>query len=340
MSIRENTVGVIDAIEPVILPETAPREKSSMDSPDSGHFDAIIIGGGPAGMTAGVYLARKMINTLLISPDLGGQVLWTSNVENYPGYDVISGFDLSMKFQEQLEEQTIQRRIGDRVVTLEHAETGGMVETEQGARFGYKSLIVASGKRSRSLNVPGEKEFGGRGVTYCATCDGPLYRGQKVAVIGGGNSAVTAAHDLLSLGCEVNLVNFMPGLQADSILVEKAQASNSLTTHTNHQVDAILGKTSVTGIRIHDRETGASVDIECIGVFIEIGLIPNTSFVEDVLTLNEHREIIVDCRCQTNRPGIFAAGDVTNVPNKQIIIAAGEGAKAALGVHAYLLQRA
>ena len=335
----ENAIGIIEKEERDIYPGTETKPVQSMKAPDNGSFETIIIGGGPAGMTAGVYLSRKMINTLLISPELGGQVLWTSDVENYPGYDVISGFELAMKFKEQLEENRIYLRIGDSVETLDIHDNsnGGILHTKQGAEYSFKSLIVASGKRSKLLNVPGEKEFTGKGVTYCATCDGPLYRNQNVAVIGGGNSALTAANDLLSLGCTVNVINFLPGLQADEILIEKAKAHGRIEFYTHYEVDEIYGETTVSGIKIHNRETGESTGINVTGVFIEIGLIPNVSFAGDIFKMNDDKEILINCRCETNIPGIYAAGDVTNVPDKQIIIAAGEGAKAALGVSKYLL---
>jgi len=334
----DSVVEVMDKVDEEIKRGTEPEPKAALETPDSGLFDAVIIGGGPAGMTAGVYLARKMINTLLISSDLGGQVLWTSNVENYPGYNIISGWELATNFKEQLMLQQIYLRIGDSVVGMELTDNGGIIRTGKGSEYSFKSVIVASGKRSRLLNVPGEREFYGRGVTYCSTCDGPLYRGEKVAVVGGGNSALTAANDLLSLGCTVVVVNFFPGLQANAILIEKAKSQEKISFYTNHKVDEIIGDSSVSGIKIHDREAGESLSIDVSGVFIEIGLIPNSSFAEGIMKMNDDKEIFVDCHCQTNVPGIYAAGDVTNVPNKQIIIAAGEGAKAALGVSEYLLK--
>jgi len=333
-----NVIGVIDTVDQDVRRETEPKQKAAVDAPDSGSFDAIIIGGGPAGITAGVYLTRKMISTLLISPDLGGQVLWTSDVENYPGYNVISGWQLTENIKEQLMLQPINLRIGDSVIAMELTSKGGIVRTQMGSEYSFRSLVVASGKRSRPLDVPGEEMFIGRGVTYCATCDGPLYRGQKVAVIGGGNSALTAANDLLSLGCTVVLVNFSPDLRADAVLVEKAEYHDNIMFYANHQVEEISGDSSVSAIKIQNRETGNSLHIDVGGVFIEIGLIPNSSFAEGVLEMNDKKEILVDCRCRTNISGIFAAGDVTNIPDKQIIVAAGEGAKAALGISEYLLK--
>ena len=328
---------VVEIIEPSTLHETQP--KKCLYASDSGDYDAIIIGGGPAGMTAGVYLVRKQIKTLLITPDLGGQVLWTYRVENYPGYDVISGWDLASHFREQLEQQPIHIKYNDKVAALRLSKNGGTVETEQGAEYSFKSLIAASGKKSRPLDVPGEKKLTGRGVTYCATCDAPLYRGQTVAVIGGGNSALTAANELLAIGCTVHLVNNSPSLTADGVLINKAESYGAMTVYMNSEVAEIHGDSVVTGISIRNLNSKELVNIEVTGVFVEIGLIPNTTYARGVLDLNEMEEIIVNCKCETNVPGIFAAGDVTIVPDKQIIIAAGEGAKAALGVSEYLLHK-
>ena len=326
---------MVGFIEPVVDIETKP--KKCIDAPESGEYDAVIIGGGPAGITAGVYLVRKQIKTLLITPDLGGQVLWTSRVENYPGYNVISGFELATHFREQLEQQPIHIKYNDRVVAIRLSENGGTVETESGTEYSFKSLIAASGKRSRPLDVPGEKKFAGRGVTYCATCDGPLYSGQTVVVIGGGNSAFTAANDLLAIGCTVHLVNNTPSLIAESVLIDKARSSGSLTVYLNHEAAEIHGDGVVTGITLRNLDSGERFHIEAAGVFVEIGLVPNSSFAEGILDLNDWDEIMVNCRCETKIPRFFAAGDVTNVPEKQIIVAAGEGAKAALGVSEYLL---
>jgi len=328
---------VVEIIEPSTLHETQP--KKCVNASESGEYDTIIVGGGPAGMTAGVYLVRKQIKTLLITPDLGGQVLWTYRVENYPGYDVISGWDLASHFREQFEQQPVHIKYNDKVVALRLSENGGTVKTELGAEYSFKTLIAASGKRSCPLDVPGEKKLTGRGVTYCATCDAPLYRSQTVAVIGGGNSALTAANELLAIGCTVHLVSNSPSLSADGVLIDKAESYGAMTVYLNNEVAEIHGDSIVTGISIRNLNSKERVNIEVTGVFVEIGLIPNSSYAQGVLDLNDLEEIIVNCKCETSVPGIFAAGDVTVVPDKQIIIAAGEGAKAALGVSEYLLHK-
>ncbi|MFC1511578.1 NAD(P)/FAD-dependent oxidoreductase [Candidatus Latescibacterota bacterium] len=336
---------VIETMPRAIGPETVREEKIQTKSsafitaPDTGSFDVVVIGGGPAGITAGIYLMRKMINTLMITPELGGQVNWTTAVENYPGYMEISGIELAQKYKAQLEQFPLTMRLGDSVVAMEMTKKGGIVRTEGGAEYAFTSVVIASGKRSRKLGVAGEDTLYGHGVTYCATCDGPLYREEEVAVIGGGNSALSVANDLLGIGCTVHVVNIMPDFQADRILVEKAGRHGTVTFHQNHEVTEIHGTRAVEGITIRDRESGTRTRLAVTGVFIEIGLTPNSQFAENVVAMNAHHEIIVDCRCMTDMPSVYAAGDVTNVPNKQIIIAAGEGAKAALAVGDYLLKR-
>ncbi len=337
-----DTINTVHALEnmKIDITTTEPQEKAITETPEKGTFDCIIIGGGPAGITAGIYLARKRINTLLISPELGGQVSWTAEIENYPGYNIVSGYELAEQFKDQLMKLRLFLRIGDKVIAMERYEAGGgTVRTQNGAEYTFKSLVIASGKRPRMLNVPGEKEFAGKGVTFCATCDGPLYKGETVMVVGGGNSGLSAANDLLKLGCKVHLVDIMPNVKADAILIEKVKAYDGITFHLNHQVKEILGDKGVTGVKILDRESGKERIVAVRGVFTEIGLIPNSSFAEGILGMNDKKEILVNCRSMTDKPGIFAAGDVTNVPNKQIIIAAGEGAKAALMVDDYLLRR-
>jgi len=298
-------------------------------------YDLIIVGGGPAGMTAAVYAARKRLNTLLLSKDVGGQVLWTMGVENYMGYQYIEGPELMQKFEEQVKQFPLDQKIGQGASTLSRVDVGFEVRAEGGESYQARAVIVATGKRPRQLNVPGEERLKGRGVTYCAICDGPIFAGEKVAVIGGGNSALEAAYDMVKIGDHVYLVSTTP-LTGDQVLIEKVKEASNLTTLLEHEVLSIEGSNRVESLTVRDLKTGAEKKLEVGGVFVEIGLIPNSDVVRDIVKLNRLGEIEVNCACETGVPGLFAAGDVTNVPEKQIVVAAGEGAKAALAAHKYL----
>ncbi len=304
-------------------------------------YELIIIGGGPAGLTAGVYAARKMLNTLLISTDIGGQLLLTSEVENYLGFYYIEGMELVQKFEEQIHRHPIDMDLGQTVARVEHDPPGFRVLTESGKVFKTLTVVVATGKRSRELTVPGERELVGRGVSYCATCDAPLFSGKDVAVIGGGNSALTAVNDLLNIGAtKIHVVNIRDTLQADPILIEKTRNPEKVNLFSSHEVVEIRGVGGrVANIAIQDRRTGKTQTLEVEGVFIEIGLIPNSECVRGLVKMNQWGEIVTDCYARTSVPGVFAAGDVTTVPEKQIIVAAGDGCKAALAAYAYLLHR-
>jgi alkyl hydroperoxide reductase subunit F len=297
--------------------------------------ELIIVGGGPAGMTAGVYAARKRIDTLLLSKDIGGQVLWTTRVENYMGYQYIEGFELIQKFEEQVRQFPLEQKIGQGLAALSRLNAGFEVRADNGESYQAKAVIIATGKRPRPLNVPGEERLRGKGVTYCAVCDGPLFAGQTVAVIGGGNSAVEAADDMVKIAEHLYLVSLTP-LTGDQILVDKVNETSNLTMFLEHEVVSIAGESRVDGIVIRDVKSGEEKRLEVGGVFIEIGLIPNSELISGVARLNELDEIEVNCKTETGVPGLFAAGDVTNVPEKQIVVAAGEGAKAALQAHKYL----
>ncbi len=298
-------------------------------------YDVVIIGAGPAGMTAAVYCARKKLGTLLLSKDVGGQTLWTNDIENYMGYQFIEGPELVEKFEHQVRQFPIDVKIEEDVVGMIRAQGGFEVLTANGGTYHAKAVIIASGKRPRSLGVPGEERLRGRGVTYCATCDGPLYEGLKVAVIGGGNSAAEAVLDMLKIAAHVYMVSLTP-LTCDQLLVERFKENATLTVYAEHVTQEVLGDPSVSGIRIKDLKTGEEKILEVSGVFVEIGLVPNSDFVKDLVKLNGPGEIEVSCAGETAVPGLFAAGDVTNVPEKQIVVAAGEGAKAALQAHRFL----
>ena len=298
-------------------------------------YELIIIGGGPAGMTAAVYTARKKLNTLLISYDIGGQVLWTSGIENYMGYQFIEGPELMQKFEEQVKQFPLDKKTGDRLSSLSQTNRGFEARTDKGESYQSKAAIVATGKRPRQLNVPGEEKLKGRGVTYCAICDGPLFAGENVAVIGGGNSALEAAEDMVKIAKHVYLVSLTP-LTGDQILIDKVKAANNLTMFMEHEVLEIKGESLVKGIKVRDLKSKQQRELDVGGVFIEIGLIPNSEPFKGIVHLNSFGEIEVSCANETGVPGLFAAGDVTNVPEKQIVVAAGEGAKAALKAHRYL----
>jgi len=298
-------------------------------------YDLMVIGGGPAGLAATVYAARKQLNAVLISQEIGGQMNWTLGIENYLGYQFIEAPELIGKFQSQVDQFPIDQKIGDRVSQVE--KTGGGYEAvmENGERHQSKAAIVATGKRPRMLNVPGERELVGRGVAYCAICDGPVFAGQRVAVVGGGNSALEAVLDMLKIAEHVDMVSLTP-LTGDAVLVDKLPEGDRLAIYTEHQTERIEGDALVEGMVIKDIKSGEEKRLNVTGIFIEIGLVPNSDPVKDLVELNQWGEVPINCSCETALPGLFAAGDVTNVPEKQIVVAAGEGAKAALQAHRYL----
>ena len=298
-------------------------------------YELMIIGGGPAGLAASVYAARKRLKTLLVSADIGGQVNWTLGIENYLGYQFIEGPELIDKFQTQVSQYPIDQKIGYKVSRLEKIEDGFEAITETGDRYQSKVAIFATGKRPRKLNVPGEAELTGRGVTYCAICDGPVFAGQRVAVVGGGNSALDAALDMVKIAEHVDLVSLTP-LTGDAILIDKLAETKNLSIFTEYQTEKIEGQDFAQGMLIIDLKSGEKKRLDVTGVFIEIGLTPNSEAVSGLIELNKWGEVPVSCACETTVPGLYAAGDVTDIPEKQIVVAAGEGAKAALQAHRYL----
>lgn len=300
-------------------------------------LDVTIIGGGPAGMTASIYAARKALSQVLISPDIGGQAAWASEVENYLGYSIISGFELVEKFEDHVKKFGVER-LDDKVITLrKHGGRTFVVKTQGGREFESRSVIVASGRSARNLGVPGEEEFKGRGVTYCATCDAPLFAGEDVAVVGGGNAGLDAAIQLAKISPNVYVIEAEKQLAADKKFQERIRGAKNVTLLLETEVTAILGHKMVEGLKVKDVETGQESTIPVAGVFIEIGSLPNVDFLPPEVKVNKHKEIVIDCACYTSLPGVFAAGDVTNIPNKQIIVAAGEGAKALLSANDYLI---
>ncbi len=295
-------------------------------------FELIIIGAGPAGITASVYASRKGMKPLVITKDIGGQAALSGDIENYIGYQFITGPELAAKFEEHMRKYGMELKENEEVIEIEKKGNAVWVRTDK-STYEAKTAIIASGKRSRELGVSGEKEFKNRGLTYCATCDGPLFSEKDVAVIGGGNSALDATLQLMNIANRIYLINITPQLTGDSIMQEKINESKKVSILNNTQVTAILGDRMVSAVKV--KREGREEMLAVQGVFVEIGLIPNSEFAED-LEKSELGEIKVNSCNQTNIPGIFAAGDVTDVLEKQIIVAAGEGAKAALGAFRHL----
>lgn len=302
--------------------------------------DLIILGAGPAGLTASIYAARKMLDFMVLTKDIGGQAMWSVKVENYLGYTPLSGLELVQKFEEHVEQFGIEIKYDPaiRVEPVKETRTFKVV-TESGSEFEAKSVIVATGKSPRYLNVPGEKEHIGRGVAFCATCDAPLFAGMDVAVVGGGNAALDAAMQLSDIARRVHIVS-IEDWTGDPITQKKLEAKDNVYALKYHEVLEVIGDGMVKGLRVKDRKSGEEKILDVSGVFVEIGSVPNSNVVRGVCELNQAGEIVINCYTETSYPGIFAAGDVSSIPDKQIIIAAGEGAKAALRAYEYLLRRA
>jgi len=317
----------------------ASREAAKLDAKDP--YEVLIVGGGPAGAAAAVYAARKGIRVGVAAERFGGQTNDTMAIENYISVLETAG----PKFSAALEAQV--RHYGVDIMNLQRADklipagADGLVQVqmENGATLKAKTVILSTGARWRNVNVPGEAEYKNKGVAYCPHCDGPLFKGKRTAVIGGGNSGIEAAIDLAGIVEHVTVIEFAEQLKADAVLVNKLHSLPNVTVHTNAQTTAITGDGSkVNGIRFKDRATGNEHHVELAGVFVQIGLVPNTEWLKGTVELSKFGEIVVDAKGHTNVPGVFAAGDCTTVPYKQIVIAAGEGAKAALSAFDHLIR--
>ena len=315
----------------------AKREAEKLAAKES--FDVLIVGGGPAGAAAAVYAARKGIRTGIASERFGGQVLDTLGIENFVSVKETEGPKFALALEEHVRHYDVD------IMNLQRAKRlvprAGLVEVEleSGASLKARSVILATGARWRNVNVPGEQEYRNKGVAYCPHCDGPLFKGKRVAVIGGGNSGVEAAIDLAGVVAHVTLIEFDTKLRADAVLQRKLGSLPNVTTLLNAQTTEITGDGQrVDGLVYKDRGSGETTRVELEGVFVQIGLVPNTEWLKGTVELSRHGEIIVDAKGQTSVPGVFAAGDATTVPFKQIIIAAGDGAKAALGAFDHLMR--
>jgi NADH-dependent peroxiredoxin subunit F len=300
-------------------------------------YDVLVIGGGPAGASAAIYAARKGIRTGIVAERFGGQVLDTMSIENFISVKHTEGPKLVASLEEHVKEYDVDVMNLQRAIRLEKNDLFE-VELENGAILKSKSVIIATGARWRNLGVPGEQEFKNKGVAYCAHCDGPLFEGKHVAVIGGGNSGIEAAIDLAGIVKHVTVLEFMPELKADEVLQKRLYSLPNVTVLKNVQTKEITGTNNVNGITYVERDTGVEKHIELQGVFVQIGLVPNTDWLEGTVERTRFGEIIVDKHGSTNIPGVFAAGDCTNNPYKQIIISMGSGANAALGAFDYLIR--
>jgi NADH-dependent peroxiredoxin subunit F len=301
-------------------------------------YDIAVIGAGPAGLAAAIYAVRKNLSTVVIAFDLGGQLGTTYEVANYPGFQLVTGPDLVQKFLEHVEQYGVEKLIGEKVTAVAIEGRCKVLKTASGREIRAKTVIITTGAQKRKLNIPGEKELAGKGVVYCSTCDGPLFKDLTIAIIGGGNSALEAAIEMDGVAKKIYLVS-RGEWTGDEILQDKVTAAPRVEVLKHHQPVEIHGQERVEGLTIKDLQTDATRHLEVQGVFIEIGLFPQTDFVLDLLETNEQGEILVDRHGQTGVRGIFAAGDATDSHDKQIIIAAGEGAKAALAAFEYLVKQ-
>lgn len=296
-------------------------------------YDVIVVGGGPAGLTAALYSARRGLKTLVLSQDIGGQAATTGTVENYPGFDLVDGFELMMKFKAQAEKYGAAIVL-EEVSGIKKTDDGFFVQSANG-EYSAMALILAQGLTHKHLNVPGEADLVGKGISYCATCDAPLYKGKATAVIGGGNSAMDAALLLAHFSPTVTLITHNAEFRGEKVLIDRIHQTPAIRQITNAMTTEVLGKHVVSGVVITKDGQAETISVE--GVFVEIGFTVNPALMKDLTDLDHRNQIIVDPLTNgTSVPGLFAAGDITTITQKQIVISAGEGAKAALNVHQYL----
>jgi len=299
-------------------------------------WDVAVVGAGPAGLTAALYAARKNLSTILIALDLGGQVGITHLVTNYPGLPVIEGPELVRMMFEQAYMYGLERMLGERVQNIRVDGRAKVLELVSGKEVKARAVIVASGAEKRRLEIPGESEFAGRGVVYCSTCDGPFYRDKTIAIVGGGNSALEAAVEMSGIAKKVYVVSRREW-SADEVLKDKAGSAKQVKALVGYEPLEIAGSEMVEQLTLRNLKTGKTRKLKVDGVFIEVGLSPNSDLVLDLVSTNQRGEVVVDEMGDTGVRGVFAAGDVTATKDKQIVIAAGEGAKAALAAFDYLI---
>jgi alkyl hydroperoxide reductase subunit F len=318
--------------------DTGAAEKKAAELNEREPYEVLIVGGGPAGASAAIYAARKGIRTGVVAERFGGQVMDTVGIENFISVPYTEGPKLVASLEQHVKEYEVE------VITEQSAaklRKGELIEVElaSGATLKSRSVILATGARWREMNVPGEQEYRGKGVAYCPHCDGPLFKGKSVAVIGGGNSGIEAAIDLAGIVKDVTVLEFSDTLRADSVLVKKAESLPNITIIKQAMTTEVLGDgNKVIGLKYKDRMTDESHVVDVAGIFVQIGLVPNSEWLKNSLELTERGEIVIDSHGATSMPGVFAAGDVTATPYKQIIIAMGSGSTAALGAFDYLIR--
>jgi len=332
---RQELSGLLEKLEEQFAPEA-----HSSDQNTRIEADVLVVGGGPAGASAAIYTSRKGLKTVIVAENIGGQVRETKGIENQIGTAYIEGPQLAEQFRNHIDAYDISVYENQRVLNVEDDGSQGYgIQLKGGLYIQAKSIIAATGARWRELNVKGEKEYLGKGVAFCPHCDGPFYKGKEIAVVGGGNSGVEAALDLANICSKVSILEYGPELKADRILLEKVNASENIEVITEAKTLEIVGDGSVaTGLKYENMRDGESVTVPLAGVFIQIGLVPNSSWLNGVVDMTDQGEIKIDECNRTSASGIFAAGDVSTVPYKQIVIATGEGAKAGLSTFEYHLK--
>jgi glutaredoxin-like protein len=334
---------VLKAVDPEQYKELeeALREadgKRKVRKAEDGHqYDVAIIGAGPAGMSAAIYAVRKGLDTLVIAKKLGGQITYTSDVDNYLGLPGRDGDALTIAFRDHMESYEVAEAIGLDAISVSIVKDGFETVLEGGTRFRSRAILYCAGKEYRRLDLPGETRFIGRGVRFCATCDAPLYRGKKVAVIGGGNTALTAVRDLMGMAEEVHLIHRRKDFRGDAALLNEVLSSKKVKLHAPVVVKEYIGQDKMTGLRLEPVGGGPIEDLMVEGVFLGIGLDPNSSPVRGLVPLNEQGEISANKDQSTSVPGFYVAGDVSDVPEKQVSVAVGQGALAAISVYRYLM---
>lgn len=304
-------------------------------------YDLIIVGGGPAGVAAGVYAARKKMKTVLITESFGGQSIVSNDVQNWIGTKSISGLDLAKNLEEHLRAQEgIEIIEGERVSSIERSGDNFKAVTTGGKTLESRAILIATGSSRRKLNIPGEKEFDGKGVAYCATCDAPLFKDKVVAVVGGGNSGLESVRDLQKYASKIYLIEKNPSVKGDPVTFEQIKTDTKVIVMFNIQTTEVVGDKFVNGLKYIDLQTNTAHEIKLDGVFVEIGAIPNTDIVRNLVKLNNFNEIIVDHKTQASSlPGIWAAGDASDVLYKQNNISAGDAIKAVLNIQEYLAKK-